>query len=77
MLEISDKELEAALTKVLQQVKANTLERNGKIETLNKERQYEELSGNFTSGKYNNRHKSLYRLDRIQIVEELLDLKTE
>lgn len=51
MLEISDKELEAALTKVLQQVKANTLERNGKIETLNKDRQYEELSGNFTSGK--------------------------
>lgn len=39
MLEISDKDFQATITKMLQQMKANTLERNGKTETLNKEKQ--------------------------------------
>lgn len=40
MLEIYDKDFQATIiTKMLQQMKANTLERNGKTETLNKEKQ--------------------------------------
>ena len=55
ILGLSDKDIEAAITKMLQQAIMNSLKANEKIENLNKELIKKELNGNYRSKRYSNK----------------------
>lgn len=73
MLELRDKASKATIIAKLQEQGANTLETNGKIETLKRNQRYKKyLNGNFRTENYSNKS-SPYGLNiRMKMIEERL-----